>query len=197
MLTEIQAFLTEDVSTNMIYSDILEYEALLQDLQARANINFETIIANHQKLLELKASVNGYSNKTATAKGELTSHLVNSNLSIEIGVSTIGKLSAIEMSLDFLENKIDEFDNGVDGNMNLEELLMQLEMLDNTLVTFSQQLHSLSMLSEAGENSTIEVQKQADNVHRNTETIKVQIMLCELYNYLISTLCWPLYVESS
>ena len=159
----------------MIYSDILEYAALLQDLQSQANINLETIIANQQKLLELKATVNWYSNKTATAKEELSNHFANSNLSIEIGVSALGNLSAIEASLDLLENKINEFDNGVDENMNLEDLLMQLEMLDTTLVTFSQQLHSLSMLSEAAENSTIVVQKQADNVHRNTETIKVQI----------------------
>ena len=180
MLAEVQMFIDETSADTglMLHENLLEYMAMVEYLQSHANTNFETIKRNQQKLSILKDSLNGYLAQTAVANEELLMAMSYSNQSLEIANlagSLQSNLSAAESSLYWLGERVEVFDKELyNGILYTDELMAHLEMLDETLTAFNGQLQSISVLSEMVENSTTEVQKQANYLLRNVETITVR-----------------------
>ncbi len=176
-----ETFISKDTDTLNLHSNISAYKALIETLQLQANTSFEVILLNQKNAIELKAMVDSLMQSIDT-KEQLIEALNDSNTSIEIAKMSIflgENISAVSSSLEQLEHGVDEFfEEFLIEIVDMDELVIKLEILDQTLDSFNSQLKSLTMISEVFENSALEVKEQADNVFRNVEIIKVCSVLC-------------------
>ena len=180
-MDEIMTFIEEDENAMNLYSNISAYRLLIKELQLHANASYDLIVMNQEKVLMLNASVNGYINQTMMANENLLVGADISNRSIEVAQmanSVEQEISAVKASLYLLEKDLDEFDEKLYEEIaDVDVLVMQLEILNQTLADVNLQLELISVLSEMLENSTMKVKEQSEKVLHDVEIIEVQTFL--------------------
>lgn len=191
-LDKVTNFLTEMQQTQFmddldeIHQNITNLVKLAEMLQSQAMASNQTISDNQQDILMLQAIVSALSVNVSADNQALQAAWSSNNASknqSQMAASFAMEISSVNTDLMLVEKKVDDFESKLlDEKMDMEELVEELNMLDQTLAAFNQQLLLLSGLSQVLENSAVAVEMQASKLLTNTNTLMVKLYT---YYYVI------------
>ncbi len=179
---------SELVNLEQISQNISKLFLMIKILESQATSSFENIVRNQMELMALHANAKSLVNETTRADQSLQEAINNNSLSLELAQmakSIANELSPINTSLVVAENKINSFEMGViNGMIDIDEIVAELEMLDDTLATFTIQLKSISVLADVLENATTSVREQAISLSDNIKMITVILTKFGIYYFI-------------
>ncbi len=180
-LKNVTTFLSETSFEEIegISNSLTTLSMTIEALTSQATVSYETIENNQMKISAFQSIVNSLRNNVSIANEGLSFASNTSEYSInlkQMATNIASELSEVNSVLMKAEQRVGDFESGlVKGQIDMNEIIKEIDMLDATLEAFNTQLLSISLLSEELENSTTAIKRDADSIYEDVKKFMVII----------------------
>ena len=162
-----------------ISNSLITLSMTIGALKTQATINYETIEKNQMKISAFQSIVDSLKKNVSIANDGLSLASNTSEYSInlkQMATNITSELSEVNSVLMKAEQRVGDFQSGlIKGQIDMNEIINEIDMLDATLEAFNAQLLSISLLSQKLENSTTTIKRDADSIYEDVKKFMVII----------------------